>query len=278
VLPPRTLSSRVQETLREQTRMLARELGVIGLINVQYAIHRGEVHILEVNPRASRTIPFVSKAIGVPLAKLAALVMTGRTLEELGFVTERVPAHVAVKESVFPFARFAGVDTVLGPEMRSTGEVMGIDRSFPMAFAKAQIAASTDLPGGGTVFISVRDSDKAALEPIARTLAASGFDLVATSGTARRIQALGIACRVINKVGQGSPHILDLMRAGGVAMVINTPDQFGEKDSFSIRRTALEMRLPYFTTVAAAEAAAQAIAALRTSSPGVRALQDYYVA
>jgi carbamoyl-phosphate synthase large subunit len=276
VLPSRTLTAAIQETLREQTRTLARELGVVGLINVQYAIHRGEVYILEVNPRASRTIPFVSKAIGVPLAKLAALVMTGKGLHELGFTIERVPEHVAVKESVFPFARFPGVDTVLGPEMRSTGEVMGIDMSFPMAFAKAELAASTDLPLAGTAFISVRDTDKSALEPIARLLIASGLDLVATSGNARLLARSGIPCRVVNKVGQGSPHIVDLMRAGGVAMVINTPDQFGEKDSFSIRRTALEMRLPYFTTIAAAEAAAQAIAALRNSGPGVRALQDYY--
>jgi len=276
VLPPRTLNPAIQEALREQTRMLARELGVVGLINVQYAIHQGEVYILEVNPRASRTIPFVSKAIGVPLAKLAALVMTGKSLHELGFTAERVPAHVAVKESVFPFARFPGVDTVLGPEMRSTGEVMGIDMSFPMAFAKAELAASTDLPLAGTAFISVRDADKPALEPIARLLITSGLDLVATSGNARLLARAGIPCRVVNKVGQGSPHIVDLMRAGGIAMVINTPDQFGEKDSFSIRRTALEMRLPYFTTIAAAEAAAQAIAALRNGGPGVRALQDYY--
>ncbi|HTW89725.1 MAG TPA: hypothetical protein VMD75_17135, partial [Candidatus Binataceae bacterium] len=232
--------------------------------------------ILEVNPRASRTIPFVSKAIGVPLAKLAALVMAGRTLEELGFSSERVPAHIAVKESVFPFVRFAGVDTVLGPEMRSTGEVMGIDNSFAMAFAKAELAASTDLPATGTVFISVRDSDKPALESIARGLVAIGFNLIATAGTARRLESLGIACQRINKVAQGSPHIVDLMRAGSVAMVINTPDRFGEKDSFSLRRTALEIRLPYFTTIAATEAAVQAITALRESSPDVRALQDYY--
>jgi carbamoyl-phosphate synthase large subunit len=276
VLPPRTLGPAIQQTLREQTRLLALELGVVGLINIQYAIYRGEAYILEVNPRASRTIPFVSKAIGVPLAKLAALVMAGRTLTELGFTAERVPAHVAVKESVFPFARFAGVDTVLGPEMRSTGEVMGIDKSFAMAFAKAELAASTDLPPTGTVFISVRDGDKSAVEPIARGLAAIGFDLIATRGTARRLESLGIACRVVNKVAQGSPHIVDLMRSGGVAMIINTPDQFGEKDSFSLRRTALEMRLPYFTTIAAAGAALEAIAALRNGSLGVCALQDYF--
>jgi carbamoyl-phosphate synthase large subunit len=276
VLPPRTLSPRVQSGLIDQTRLLARELGVVGLINVQYAIYRGEIFILEVNPRASRTIPFVSKAIGVPLAKLAARVMAGKKLCELGFTTERVPAHVAVKESVFPFVRFPGVDTILGPEMKSTGEVMGIDSSFPMAFAKAELAASTDLPVKGTVFISVREADKPLLEPIARDLSAIGFSLVATDGTAHHISALGIACAAVNKVAQGSPHVVDLMREGRIAMVINTPDATGTADSFSIRRTALELKLPFFTTMAGARAAAEAIAVLRKGAPEVRALQDYH--
>ena len=177
MLPPRTLGRHIQQELAAQTRLLARELGVVGLINLQYAIYQGDVYILEVNPRASRTIPFVSKAIGVPLAKLAARVMGGKTLRQLDFTSERVPAHVAVKESVFPFMRFAGVDTVLGPEMRSTGEVMGIDQSFPMAFAKAELAAGTDLPLSGMIFVSVRDSDKPSLEPVARGLARMGFRL-----------------------------------------------------------------------------------------------------
>ncbi len=261
-----------------QTRMLARELGVIGLINVQFAIFRDEVYILEVNPRASRTIPFVSKAIGVPLAKLAALVMAGKKLGELGFTVERVPAHVSVKESVFPFVRFPGVDTILGPEMKSTGEVMGIDRTFAMAFAKAELAASTDLPTQGAIFISVRDEDKALLEPIARGLASMGFELVATGGTARHIRGLGLECATVNKVGQGSPHVVDSIRAGRIAMVINTPDTSGTADSFSIRRSALEMRLPFCTTMAGAQAAVEGIAALKREGIEVRALQDYHPA
>ncbi|HKV54756.1 MAG TPA: carbamoyl-phosphate synthase large subunit [Candidatus Binataceae bacterium] len=276
VLPPRTLSPEIQRELAEQTRLLTRELGVVGLINIQYAIYRGEVYILEVNPRASRTIPFVSKAIGVPLAKLAARVMAGKSLAELGFIEERRPGHVAVKESVFPFMRFAGVDTILGPEMKSTGEVMGIDVSFAMAFAKAELAASTDLPLGGRVFISVRDSDKPQLEPLARGLSTMGFELVATNGTARWIQGLGIECAQVNKVIEGSPHIVDLMREERVAAVINTPDAQGTEDSFSIRRTALELRLPFFTTMAGAQAAVEAIAALKERSPEVRALQEYH--
>ncbi|MGB6088065.1 MAG: ATP-grasp domain-containing protein, partial [Candidatus Binataceae bacterium] len=274
-LPPRSLSATMQRDLMDHTRELARELGVVGLINVQYAIFGGEIYILEVNPRASRTIPFVSKAIGVQLAKLAALVMAGKKLADLGFTTERVPSHVAVKESVFPFARFQGVDTILGPEMKSTGEVMGIDTTFAMAFAKAELAASADLPLDGLVFISVRDDDKPLLAPIARGLIEMGLRLVATRGTARAIEALGYQCVTINKVLDGSPHVVDSMRAGKIAMVINTPDKTGTADSFSIRRTALEMRLPYFTTMAGAEAAVQGIAALKSQPFEVRALQDY---
>ena len=175
-----------------------------------------------------------------------------------------MPQHVSVKESVFPFVRFPGVDTILGPEMKSTGEVMGIDRTFAMAFAKAELAASTDLPATGSVFISVRDEDKVLLAPIVRGLSAMGFELVATSGTARHIQSLGISCSIVNKVGQGSPHVVDLMREEKIAMVINTPDASGTADSFSIRRTALEMRLPFCTTMAGAQAAVEGIAALRT--------------
>jgi carbamoyl-phosphate synthase large subunit len=276
VLPPRSLSADVQRQLMEQARMLTRELGVVGLINIQFAIFEGEIYILEVNPRASRTIPFVSKAIGVPLAKLAARVMAGKKLAELGFTTERIPQHVAVKESVFPFVRFPGVDTILGPEMKSTGEVMGIDVTFAAAFAKAELAASTDLPASGLVFLSIRDPDKESLEPIARGLASMGFDLVATSGTAQHINRLGIECATVNKVAQGSPHVVDLMREGRVAMVINTPDQEGTSDSFSIRRTALELRLPVFTTMAGASAAVEAIASIKAAPLGICALQDYH--
>ncbi|MGO9451430.1 MAG: carbamoyl-phosphate synthase large subunit [Candidatus Binataceae bacterium] len=276
VLPPRSLSPELQRSLIEETKLLARELGVVGLINVQYAIFDGDIYILEVNPRASRTIPFVSKAIGVPLAKLASLVMAGKKLGELGFTTERVPAHVAVKESVFPFARFSGVDTILGPEMKSTGEVMGIDSSFPMAFAKAELAASSELPLTGRVFISVRDEDKVVLEPIANGLVAMGFELVATRGTAAYIHRLGYPCETINKVLEGSPHVVDAIREGRIALVMNTPDASGTADSFSIRRTALEQRLPYFTTMAGAQAAVEGIRALKTQRFEVRALQDYH--
>jgi carbamoyl-phosphate synthase large subunit len=275
-LPPTTLSAELQRELTRQTRMLARELGVVGLINIQFAIFGGEAFILEVNPRASRTIPFVSKAIGVPLAKYAALVMAGKKLSEIGFTTERVPSHVAVKESVFPFGRFPGVDTILGPEMKSTGEVMGIDSTFAMAFAKAELAASSNLPVDGLVFISVRDEDKRHLEPIVRGLVAMGFELIATEGTSRQIRNLGLRCERVNKVLEGSPHVVDAMKGGRIAMVINTPDASGTKDSFSIRRTALELRLPYFTTMAGAKAAVEGIEALKNQPFEVRALQDYH--
>ena len=275
-LPPRTLDAAMQEELMRQTRMLARELGVVGLINVQFAIFEGEVYILEVNPRASRTIPFVSKAIGVPLAKLAALVMAGKKLADLGFTAERVPDHVSVKESVFPFVRFPGVDTILGPEMKSTGEVMGIERTFAMAFAKAELAASTDLPADGWCSSACATRTSALLEPIARGLSAMGFELVATGGTARHIQGLGIPCAHRQQGRAGSPHVVDLMREEKIAMVINTPDASGTADSFSIRRTALEMRLPFCTTMAGAQAAVEGIAALRDGRFEVRALQDYH--
>src|SRR5271156_7113703 len=256
--------------------MLALELGVVGLMNVQFAVKGGEVYILEVNPRASRTVPFVSKATGRPLAKIAAKLMVGRTLEELGVKDVALPTHVAVKESVFPFGKFPGVDTILGPEMKSTGEVMGIDTSFAMAFAKAELAASSNLPDAGLVFISVRDEDKVQLEAIARGLVAMGFALIATEGTSHYIQKLGLECERVNKVLDGSPHVVDAMRQGRIAMVINTPDASGTKDSFSIRRTALELRLPYFTTMAGAKAAVEGIFALKHETFEVRALQDYH--
>jgi carbamoyl-phosphate synthase large subunit len=276
VLPPRTLSAAIQAELIRQTKVIAQELGVVGLINLQFAIYEGEIYILEVNPRASRTVPFVSKAIGVPLAKLAARVMSGRSLRELGFERERVPAHVAVKESVFPFVRFQGVDPLLGPEMKSTGEVMGIGRSFAIAFGKSQLAASTLLPSSGRVFLSIRDADKPLIEPIARGLAGLGFRLIGTAGTAKLIRGLGLECSSINKVFEGSPHIVESIKRGEIAMIINTPDAVGTEDSFSIRRTALEMRLPVFTTMAGAAAAVEAIAATKSTPIEVAALQDYH--
>jgi len=276
-LPPKSLPTSVLDEVRRQAQALALELGVIGLMNVQFAVKDGDVFILEVNPRASRTVPFVSKAIGAPLAKIAARVMVGQRLEDLGFTKEIVPPHVSVKESVFPFSKFPGVDTILGPEMKSTGEVMGIDTSFGAAFAKAQIAAGNRLPTSGTVFVSVRDEDKPAIVPVARRLVDAGFRLVATSGTAEYLREHGLHVELINKVADGSPHIVDAVRAGEIAMVINTPEGPGaNQDSFAIRRSALDCRLPYFTTVAGADAAAEGVELLRRQALDVRALQEYH--
>ena len=276
-LPTKSIPAPVLAEIRRQTQALALELNVIGLINVQFAVKDGAVYILEVNPRASRTVPFVSKAIGVPLAKLAARVMAGRTLADLGFTAEVVPQHISVKEAVFPFAKFPGVDTLLGPEMKSTGEVMGIGASFGAAFAKAQLAAGTILPLEGGVFISVRDEDKAPVLPTARRLARAGFSLIATRGTATYLREHGLEVATINKVTEGSPHIVDAILRGDVAMLINTPQGFGPNlDSFTIRRSALECRVPYFTTVAGAEAAAEGVELLQREALTVCPLQDYH--
>jgi carbamoyl-phosphate synthase large subunit len=277
-LPPVTIDDEVQAEIRRQTIALARELGVVGLMNVQYAVQARRVYILEVNPRASRTVPFVSKAIGVPLAKLAARIMAGRSLAELGFTHEIVPRHVNVKEAVFPFLKFPGVDTVLGPEMKSTGEVMGIGDSFGIAFAKAEIAAGTLLPQSGAAFISVRPEERPGATATARRLHQLGFRVLATRGTASDIAAAGIPVEVVNKVSEGSPHVVDVLRADSIALVINTPrpNTQEQRDSFSIRRTALERKIPYFTTLAAAMAAAEAIGVLAGGPPAVKALQDYH--
>ncbi|HEY7954131.1 MAG TPA: carbamoyl-phosphate synthase large subunit, partial [Polyangia bacterium] len=279
-LPPYSLPKITVETIASQVKALAQELGVVGLMNAQFAVTRaGEVYLLEVNPRASRTVPFVSKVTGQPLAKIAARVMAGRTLAELGardFTTETA-GHVAVKEAVFPFAKFPGTDTLLGPEMRSTGEVMGIDRDFPIAFAKAQLGAGTRLPDKGTVFISVRDEDKPAALEVAEKLVALGFGLVATHGTARYFGDHGVAAVGINKVLEGHPHCVDAILNGEIAMVINTTALAQAiRDSFSLRRSALTKDVPYFTTLAAARAAALGIAALRRGALDVRALQEYH--
>jgi carbamoyl-phosphate synthase large subunit len=276
-LPTKSILPAVLDEIRRQVVALAVELSVVGLMNVQFAVKDGTVYILEVNPRASRTVPFVSKAIGVPLAKLAARVMVGRTLEDLGFTAEIVPQHVAVKEAVFPFAKFPGVDTLLGPEMKSTGEVMGIGSSFGAAFAKAQIAAGTVLPEGGAVFISVRDEDKPAVVSIAARLARGGFRLVATRGTAQYLRRHGLTVETINKVLEGSPHVADAIQSGAIAMLINTPKGYGpNRDSFLLRRSALECRVPYFTTVAAAEAAAEGVELLQHEALTVCSLQVHH--
>ncbi len=276
-LPPRSLSPAVQNEIRHQTVLLAAELRVVGLINIQFAVQDHTVYVLEVNPRASRTVPFVSKAIGLPLAKTAARVMGGKTLAELGYTHEIVPKHVSVKEAVFPFIKFPGVDTVLGPEMKSTGEVMGIDAAFGTAFAKAQIAAGTVLPMHGQALLSVRDRDKAAVLPVARCLVENGFRLVATRGTAACLREAGLRVESVKKVKDGSPHIVDAIQTGTIALVINTTDGLRSlTDSFSIRRSALECRVPYFTTIAGAGAAAEGISRLRRGLLGVKPVQEYH--
>jgi carbamoyl-phosphate synthase large subunit len=277
-LPPYSLSPETVAEIERQTVALARALNVVGLMNVQFAVKDDDVYVLEVNPRASRTVPFVAKATGVPIAKIAARVMTGEKLSD--FVSGARPTpngHVAVKEAVFPFARFPGVDLILGPEMKSTGEVMGLDSDFGRAFAKAQLGAANDLPLAGAVFVSVRDGDKAALVEPCRQLIEWGFELVATRGTARTLAESGLAVTVVNKVQEGRPDITDDMRSGRVQLVFNTTEGAQAiADSFSLRRTALTHNIPYYTTVAGARAAVQAIGALRRGSLEVAPLQSYF--
>ena len=280
-IPPYSLTQGVIDEILESTRRLARELGVLGLMNVQYAVKEGRVYLIEVNPRASRTIPFVSKAIGKPLAKLAALVMVGKTLEELGFKEEIWPRHYSVKEAVFPFVKFPGADTLLGPEMKSTGEVMGIDSDFGRAFAKSQIQAGNSLPTFGTVLVSVRDEDKGGIGEAILELAKHGFEVIATPGTAAQLSAVGIEVEEVPKVGRGWPGVPDTVErieAGSVDLVINTVgnDPVAVRDSASLRRSALLRGVPYFTTAAAVRAGVDAIRALRLESIGVRTLQEIH--
>jgi carbamoyl-phosphate synthase large subunit len=276
-LPPKSLAVDVQQEIRRATIALATALNVKGLMNVQFAVQERTVYILEVNPRASRTVPFVSKAIGVPLAKLAAQVMAGKRLSELGFTTEVALRHCAVKEAVFPFNKFPGVDTLLGPEMKSTGEVMGLGLSFGVAYAKAQLGSGMRLPRAGKVFISVRDEDKKKTAPIARRLHQMGFEIVATKGTAAYLNAHGVPTGIVNKVQDGSPHIADAIQEGEIAMVVNTPtDSYSHADSFHIRRAALDYQVSYFTTIAGADAAVEGIELLQRSELEVRPLQAYH--
>ena len=275
-LPPKSIGPEIQAQIRKHTIDLAIALNVRGLMNVQFAVQGKNVYVLEVNPRASRTVPFVSKAIGVPLAKMAARIMVGRKLKDLGLIAEVLPKHISVKEAVFPFNKFPGVDTLLGPEMKSTGEVMGIDRSFGLAFAKAQLGGGMRLPNEGKVFISVRDEDKKSVNRVAERLHRSGFQIVATRGTAAYFQSRGIPSEVVNKVQEGSPHIADTIKEGAIAMVINTPtDAHSHAASYLIRRCALDYQVPYYTTIAGAEAAAEGIEFLREHEFDVQALQDY---
>jgi carbamoyl-phosphate synthase large subunit len=268
--------------LRRQTEAIALGLGVVGLINVQYAIHNGRVFVIEANPRASRTVPFISKAVGVPLAKLACRLMLGERLGDLGLPPEAVgqtpDGHVSVKEAVLPFDRFRDADAILGPEMRSTGEVMGIARDFPTAFAKAQAAAGASLPQTGTVFLTVTDSDKPAVHGIASTLHDLGFRIIATRGTAQAIRSMGVPCIAINKINEGDDNVVDWIERGDVDLVVNTPTGSGARsDGWEIRRAAVTAGVPCITTISGGVAAARAIAVARQRGAAeVESLQEIH--
>jgi carbamoyl-phosphate synthase large subunit len=273
-LPPHSLSADVQEEMRRQTVAMAKGLNVVGLMNVQFAIQQDEsdravVYVLEVNPRASRTVPYVSKATGRPLAKIAARCMVGRTLKEQGEAGEIVPPYFSVKEAVFPFIKFPGVDTILGPEMKSTGEVMGVGESFGEAFVKSQLAAGIKLPESGNAFISVKNADKAKVIEIAKMLAALGFQLVATRGTATALSVAGVPVSIVNKVAEGRPHIVDMMKNDEIALVVNTVEEkrAAIQDSYVIRRAALVDQIPTYTTLAGARAAAIGMRVMRGLVP-----------
>jgi carbamoyl-phosphate synthase large subunit len=277
VLPPYRITDADTDTMRHHTIELAKALGVVGLINVQYAVKNNTVYVLEVNPRASRTIPYVSKAIGVPLASVAARVMMGETLDEIGFTEEIVPYYVSVKEAVFPFTKFREFDPILGPEMRSTGEVMGISNSFGSAFAKAQLAADNALPLSGAVFITVNDSDKPTVTPIAHHFHEMGFEIYATPGTAKYLRGRGIQAKEVFKVHEGHPHGIDLIVNGQVQLLINTPlGKHAQRDDYTLRQAAIANRVSYTTTLSAAAAARDAILALRSRRPSIRALQEWH--
>jgi carbamoyl-phosphate synthase large subunit len=280
VLPPHSLSAEIVLSIEEQTRMLALELGVVGLMNVQFAVKGGEVYILEVNPRASRTVPFVSKATGRPLAKIAAKLMAGETLDSLHLEDAPVPRYVSVKQSVFPFQKFPGADTMLGPEMRSTGEVMGIADTFARAFGKSMLAAGLEIAPPSSrrrVFISVRDEDKPVATHIARRLRSMGYEICATKGTAAALSRARIPADVVNKVHEGTPDVVDAIKSGTIAVVINTTTGAREvRDSYSLRRQTLLANIPYFTTIAATLAACDALEAARGDARVlVKALQEW---
>ena len=278
-LPPYSLSESIVAEIIDSTKKLALELGVKGLMNVQYAVKGSDVYVIEVNPRASRTVPFVSKAIGVPVAKIAARVMSGETLESIGWTSEIWPSHYSVKEAVFPFVKFPGVDTLLGPEMKSTGEVMGIDSDFGRAYAKAQIQAGNSLPLEGTLLVSVKEEDHHRVVKSIRSLASLGFQIVATRGTASILKKSGLVVNITNKVGEGAPDTVDRINSGEIDLVFNTVSTNVQaiKDSFTIRRAALNRGVPYFTTLAAIEAAEGAIVAVKEEKVGVRSLQEIHI-
>ena len=276
-LPTYTLSPDILRKIREATYRLAKELNIVGLMNVQYAVKGAKVYILEVNPRASRTVPLVSKVIGVPLAKLATKVMLGKKLKNLGFTEELIPQHVAVKESVFPFNRFPGVDVMLGPEMKSTGEVMGIDMDFSSAYIKSQIAAGQKIPKKGNVFISVHDRDKRDVISIAQKLKDLGFNIFASSGTASVLKKNNIPAKVLPKITEGRPNILDLMKDGKIQMVINTPSgRIPRQDEVKIRSQVIIYNIPYTTTIFGAKATVNGIEMFMKKDLSVKSLQEYY--
>jgi carbamoyl-phosphate synthase large subunit len=276
-LPPISISKKVINEIKRQTKQLALELKVLGLLNIQFAVKGNDIYIIEVNPRASRTIPFVSKTIGVPLAKLAAKIMAGKTLAELGFTKEVNRDHYAVKEAVFPFLKFPGIDTLLGPEMLSTGEVMGISDDFPMAFAKSQIAAGNSLPTSGTVFMSVKDADQKKIVDVARQFHEMGFKIIATKGTCIELIENNIPSEFVRKIAEGRPNIVDEIINEQVDLIINTTvGKQSITDSFSIRRTALDRQVPYVTTMRGAEATVKAIEILKQKKTAVKAIQLYH--
>jgi carbamoyl-phosphate synthase large subunit len=277
-IPPYSLDPGIVAEIERQAALLARALEVRGLMNAQFAVKDGLVYLIEVNPRASRTVPFVAKAIGTPVAKIAARVMAGEKLASFPPIRRDIP-YVAVKEAVFPFARFPGIDPVLSPEMKSTGEVMGIDSDFATAFLKSQQGAGHELPESGAVFVSVKDSDKPAIVGPVRTLLGFGYSILATGGTAQYLLDQGLEVERVNKVAQGRPHIVDRIKDGGVALIFNTTEGWqSHRDSASIRASAVSLKIPYFTTAASSAAVVRALAARRERSLEVRSLQDYYSA
>jgi len=276
-LPPHSLEKDIINEIKKQTKALAKELSVIGLMNVQFAVRDHDIYILEVNPRASRTVPFVGKATGIPLAKIAAKLMVGKTLKELGLREEKHIKHIAVKEAVFPFDRFYGVDTILGPEMKSTGEVMGIDEDFGLAFGKSQISCGNRIPLSGKIFVSLKDKDKPISVPIVKKLLELGLSVIATRGTAMHLKERGLDVEVINKVAEGRPHIVDLIKNKEINFVINTVSGTqAQKDSFSIRQSALQYRVPFTTTISGAIAAVNAIEMLKKKKVNIKSIQEYH--
>jgi carbamoyl-phosphate synthase large subunit len=277
VIPSFSLSPQVLENIKSATKAMAKELEVRGLMNVQFAVKDEQVYVLEVNPRASRTVPFVSKAIGKPLAKLAARIMAGEKLVNLGFTEEIVPPHFSVKEAVFPFIKFPGVDITLGPEMRSTGEVMGIDADLGIAYAKAQMSAQPPLPSAGNIFISVKDADKSSVVPIAKDFTELGFTIYATGGTATVLKESGVKVKDLFKLQEGRPNVLDMIKNGEMHFIINTPSgQQPRKDEVVIRSAAVAARVATMTTLRAAKASVEAVRALQKSGYSVKSLQEYH--